>query len=128
MDALLQQWEEAYKKGLLSFWILLLLSQDEKYAYEMRAAVETISQGTMTADDNSIYRTLRRFSEVGLIDSTLAPSDIGPARRYFRLTPKGRGLLAAFIRRNLLLFETSEVQQAISNVLSAESRGRKKGE
>jgi len=27
VDALLLKWEEAYKKGLLSFWILLLLHE-----------------------------------------------------------------------------------------------------
>ncbi len=120
LDLLLQQWEEAYKKGLLSFWILLLLSQHERYAYQIRSEIETLSQGSITADDNSIYRTLRRFSEMGLVESTFSPSKIGPARRYFHLTKKGRALLSKFIRRNILLFQQPEVLKSMEAVLSSD--------
>jgi hypothetical protein len=34
---LLTKWEESYKKGLLSFWILLLLYERPSYPYEMSA-------------------------------------------------------------------------------------------
>ena len=37
VDELLKKWEEAYKKGLLSFWLLLLLYDQPAYAYELGA-------------------------------------------------------------------------------------------
>ncbi len=60
-NTLLLKWEESYKKGLLSFWILLLLHERPSYPFEMRSLIEEISQGTITADENSIYRALNRF-------------------------------------------------------------------
>src|SRR3989304_7227035 len=66
---LLNKWEETYKKGLLSFWILLLLHERPSYPYEMSAEVARISQGTISVDDNSIYRALNRFESVGILKS-----------------------------------------------------------
>ena len=63
-DALLLKWEESYKKGLLSFWILLLLYERPSYPFEMRPLIEEISQGSITVDENSIYRALNRFEDV----------------------------------------------------------------
>ena len=57
LDALLAQWEESYKKGLLSFWLLLLLAQRKAYPYEIKAAINTMSHNTINADENSIYRS-----------------------------------------------------------------------
>jgi DNA-binding PadR family transcriptional regulator len=116
INDLLTQWEGIYKKGLLTFWMLLLLGQREVYAYEMRQAIEELSQGTITADDNSLYRALRRFADNGLVMSDVQPSEIGPPRRYFRLTESGKTLLSAFIQRNILIFQTTDVRTAIENI------------
>ena len=113
INDLLQQWEEVYKRGLLSFWLLLLLNEREMYAYEMGEAIKAISSGTMEADDNSIYRALRRFAEANLVASQKRNSEIGPPRRYFWLTPLGRELLARFVERNILLFQQPHIVKAI---------------
>ncbi len=117
VETLLRQWEQSYKRGLLSFWILLLLNEREMYAYEMRDEIRQMSQGMMVADDNSIYRALKRFAGTGLIHSEKRPSDLGPPRRYFALTQMGQQLLAAFIRRNVLVFQQPQVLKAIENVI-----------
>ncbi len=114
---LLKTWEEVYKRGLLSFWILLLLSEQPSYPFEMNPLIEKLSGGTITADDNSLYRALRRFEEVGIVTSDLQPSSQGPARRYYRLTPQGKRLLASFIQRNLTIFQNPEIQQKMACVL-----------
>jgi PadR family transcriptional regulator PadR len=117
-QAALMQWEEVYKRGLLTFWILLKLSQNEMYAYEMGGSIADMSQGTINVDDNSIYRALKRFSEAGWVRSDLRPSDSGPARRYFSLTEAGYALLASFIERNLLVFQSAPVVEAIDQVIT----------
>jgi len=114
----LMQWEEVYKRGLLTFWILLKLSQREMYAYEMGASIADMSQGTINVDDNSIYRALKRFSEAGWVSSDLRPSESGPARRYFSLTSSGQTLLAGFIERNLMVFQDAPVVEAINQVIA----------
>ena len=115
---LLDRWEESYKKGLLSFWLLLLLHERPAYAFEMRTMVETLSYGTISADDNSIYRALNRFADIGVVNSELQPSSQGPARRYYSLTGQGQELLRCFIARNILLFRDEEVEKRIEKVMA----------
>ena len=114
----LMQWEEVYKRGLLTFWILLLLNDGEMYAYEMRSSIADFSQGTIDVDDNSIYRALKRFSQAGFVRSDLRASTAGPARRYFTLTSRGRALLAGFIERNLLVFQSPRVVEKVRRVVN----------
>ena len=114
---LLDRWEESYKKGLLSFWLLLLLHERPAYAFEMRTRVEALSHGTISADDNSIYRALNRFAEIGVVSSELQPSSQGPARRYYSLTGPGQELLRCFVERNILLFRDEEVEQRVEKVM-----------
>lgn len=118
VETLLQQWENAYKKGLLSFWILLLLHDEWRYAYEMTAVIASLSEDTIVVDEKSIYRALKRFEENRIIRSELRDSDIGPSRRYYILTPLGKQLLAQFIQRNIMIFQKPTIHNAINAVLS----------
>ncbi|MCC6602571.1 MAG: helix-turn-helix transcriptional regulator [Anaerolineae bacterium] len=120
VDELLAQWEDSYKKGLLSFWILLLLHQEERYAYEMTAVIAEMSQGTVVVDEKSVYRALKRFEDNQIIQSSLRKSDVGPPRRYFRLTKLGETLLRRFCQRNILIFQEPQVATAIENLIAAE--------
>lgn len=119
---LLSKWEETYKKGLLSFWILLLLYERPSYPYEMSAEVAKISQGTISVDDNSIYRALNRFESVGIVQSELQQSSAGPQRKYYSLTNTGKTLLAEFTKRNIQVFETPSVSERIINILQNSSQ------
>jgi DNA-binding PadR family transcriptional regulator len=121
---LLNKWEETYKKGLLSFWILLLLYERSSYPYEMSAEVSKISQGTILVDDNSIYRALNRFESVGIVRSELQQSSTGPQRRYYSLTNTGKTLLTEFIQRNIQVFETPSVSERIVAVLQNSSQAK----
>jgi PadR family transcriptional regulator PadR len=120
---LLLKWEETYKKGLLSFWILLLLRERPSYPFEMRPLIEEISQGTISADDNSIYRALNRFNDVEIVSSEIKPSSQGPDRRYYHLTGKGCLLLKHFIEHNIRVFETPQVASRIEAICSNRSSG-----
>ncbi len=116
---LLSRWEENYKKGLLSFWILLALHQRPVYAFEMNALIAKLSQGSLSAEDNSIYRALYRFEQLGIVSSEKQPNQSGPDRRYYALTPKGLALLKHFIRRNVQVFYSQEVNDCIEAVLKS---------
>lgn len=109
LSELLAQWESVYKKGLLTFWILLLLHERPMYAFEMGQALETASQGTMSADERSLYRALRRFEWSGFVESEWQDSDVGPQRRYYRLSELGAELLRRFAERNILVFQEPEI-------------------
>jgi PadR family transcriptional regulator PadR len=117
IDRLLLKWEQVYKKGLLTFWLLLLLHERVSYAYEINDAIQKFSQGTISADNNSIYRALTRFESMGIVNSDLRQSEIGPARKYYGLSEKGVLLLGKFIQRNILLFDTPLVAKRIRTIL-----------
>ena len=125
LENLLSQWEETYKKGLLSFWLLLLLAQRKAYPYEVKAAITEMSRNTINVDENSIYRSLNRLADSGIVDSEVLPSETGPSRRYFFLTALGHELLTRFITRNILVFEQPDVADLIQKTLS--SNGNQKG-
>lgn len=117
IDYLLSQWEESYKKGLLSFWLLLLLAQRKAYPYEMKNAIADLSQNTISADENSIYRALNRLAKFGIVDSEMIGSETGPSRRYFFLTIIGKELLVRFISRNIQVFQHPVVADLIQKTL-----------
>ena len=125
LETLLAQWEETYKKGLFSFWLLLLLAQRKAYPYEIKAAISEMSHTTINADENSIYRSLNRLADSGIVDSQVLPSETGPSRRYFFLTELGRELLTRFIDRNILVYEQPDVAELIQKTLA--SNGNQKG-
>lgn len=116
-NQMLENWEGVYKKGLLTFWILLLLNEKAYYPYEMGAEVTRLSEGTISADDNSMYRAISRFEEMGLVVSQSGESALGPPRKYYRLTKSGRELLRRFIERNILIFQHPVVSERIQQVL-----------
>jgi DNA-binding PadR family transcriptional regulator len=121
MDQLLFKWEGVYKKGLLSFWILLLLDERPSYAYEMAGEIRRISQGTISVDEKSLYRALNRFEKTGILVSEQRKSDIGPDRRYYALSDAGRELLVKFIERNILVFRSTEVESRIECLVNGGS-------
>jgi PadR family transcriptional regulator PadR len=125
LENLLSQWEETYKKGLLSFWLLLLLAQRKAYPYEIKAAINEMSRNTINADENSIYRSLNRLADSGVVDSELIPSGTGPSRRYFFLTSLGHELLTRFITRNILVFEQPDVAELLQKTITP--NGNSKG-
>ena len=114
---LLTNWESVYKRGLLTFWILLLLYDRPSFPYEINNEIEKLSRGTMSVDMNSIYRALRRFEDMKLVISEMRMSTSGPDRRYYKLTEKGEILLANFINRNLLIFQDQSITDQFRNVL-----------
>lgn len=124
LDQMLENWESVYKKGLLTFWLLLLLDEKPCYPYEMAAEVTRLSEGMISADGNSIYRAVSRFEEMGLVVSESGESNLGPPRKYYRLTDDGRGLLRLFIERNILIFQHPAVAERIQQVMNGGSNGK----
>lgn len=120
LSTLLEQWEGVYKKGLLTFWVLLLLHERPMYVLEMGQALEGVSRGTMSADERSLYRALRRFERAGFVESEWQASGVGPQRRYYRLSELGAELLRRFAQRNVMLFQEPEVAGRLARLIEDE--------
>lgn len=74
-----------YKKGILELCVLTLLTRRDHYGYEL---VETISK-SIEISEGTIYPLLRRLSDAHLVETYLQESNVGPPRKYYRLTKKG---------------------------------------
>ena len=111
---LLTAWEETYKKGQLTLWIFLALKDDRKYVDEIKTFVEEQSNNTMTCEEQSLYRTLRKFQHLGVVDFETGKGNKGPERKYYYLTDLGVKLLDQFVQRNISLFFNQRVKQLLN--------------
>lgn len=98
---LLTAWEEVHKKGQLTLWTLLALKDSPKHMQQIKEFVVTITNGTLGADDKSMYRALRRYYDAEMIDFKNVPSDNGPDLKVYSLTGIGKRVLDKFIDRNI---------------------------
>ena len=101
---LLNAWEDTYKKGQLTLWIFLSLKEGPKYVTQLQDSIESFSKGTIRAEEQSLYRTLRKFYHLKMVDFSSGKGHKGPDRKYYHLTPLGLSLLNDFVQRNVLLF------------------------
>ena len=115
---LLTNWEETYKKGQLTFWILLSLRDNPLYIGEIQDFIKSATNGTILCEDQSIYRSLRKFYNLEIVDYKLGEGNKGPNRKYYALTEIGRELLQSFIRRNISLFYNKKISDLINNKTS----------
>jgi len=99
---LLEGWEEVYKKGQLTVWIMLSLKDGAKYMPEIKEFIEIATNGTLTADDKSMYRALRRYHDADLVTYQTEPGRGGPDRKLYSLTDTGEVVLARFVERNIV--------------------------
>lgn len=114
LTELLSAWEETYKKGQLTLWIFLSLKDGKKYVDEIKTFVEGQSQNTMTCESQSLYRNLRKFQHVGVVDYETGVGNKGPERKYYFLTELGQKLLDNFIERNIKLFFSKRINNIIN--------------
>ncbi|MCH5191256.1 MAG: PadR family transcriptional regulator [Oscillospiraceae bacterium] len=75
-----------FKKGVLELCALTLLLSGDRYGYELADMLGK----KMTVAEGTIYPMLKRLQNDGYFESYLRESTNGPARKYYRITQKGR--------------------------------------
>lgn len=118
LDELLAAWEETYKKGQLTLWIFLSLQDSRKYVDEIKSFVEEKSKRTMTCEEQSLYRVLRKFEHIGVLDHETRKGNKGPDRKYYYLTRLGQDLYRQFVSRNIYLFYHPEIKNLLTPITS----------
>jgi DNA-binding PadR family transcriptional regulator len=76
-----------------TYHILLALGGETMHGYGIIQAFEELTDGAQTLLPGSLYAALSRMVEDGLVEEARAPrgsSSGGPARRYYRMTSRGR--------------------------------------
>ncbi len=114
LSELLSAWEETYKKGQLTLWIFLSLKDGHKYVDEIKSFVEEQSNQTMTCESQSLYRNLRKYQHIGVVDFEPGEGNKGPERKYYFLTALGKELLNQFVSRNINLFFNPKIKRLLN--------------
>ena len=114
INELLSAWEETYKKGQLTFWVFLALKEGSKCVEEIKEFVETMSDGSMSCEEQSLYRNLRKFQHLEIVSFDSKRVSKGPDRKYYYLTDIGNELFQRFVERNILIF----TKESINNLLN----------
>ena len=97
-------------KGTLEGCILAILSQKETYGYEISRQLAAYGFGTIP--EGTIYPQLLRLEKNQLVAAAYRPSELGPKRKYYSLTPAGEEELQRFIQNY------TELSHAVSRLLT----------
>jgi PadR family transcriptional regulator PadR len=81
----------AIRKGLLEFLILTIISSDKVYVADM---LKRLSATDFSTQEGTLYPLLGKMRREGLVHYVWQASDVGPPRKYYGLTAKGRAHLA----------------------------------
>jgi len=77
------------------YHILLALVGGDRHGLGIADEIERGSDGAVEVGPGTLYRSLAEMSEARLIRSVPAPpGHADPRRKYYRITPAGRDLLA----------------------------------
>jgi PadR family transcriptional regulator PadR len=82
------------RRGVVEACILGLLAREPMYGWQL--ADRLIAGGAIIGSIGTLYPVLTRLRERGEVTSYHAPSENGPPRRYYELTPAGRQTLQRF--------------------------------
>ena len=97
-EAQARKFQRELSAGLTSLVLLSVLAEAETdlYGYEIARKLTSDEAPTAPFKQGALYPVLRNMSGAGLLSSRVVPSYSGPPRRYYRITPLGREVLAAW--------------------------------
>jgi len=83
------------KKGSAELMILSLLEARARHGYEISKLIEARSDGVVSFNIASLYPLLYRLEKRGWIQGRWVEKAGQRRRRYYKLTPQGKKVLAA---------------------------------
>lgn len=80
------------KSGYVDTIVLGLLTREPMYGYQICREIRALTEGDIEFKDGTLYPSLRRLEESGLIEGYWEdPEVLGrPRRKYYRITTAGR--------------------------------------
>lgn len=82
------------KKDLLELCLLHLMSQGDRYGYELLGRLHGVFPDVQ---ESAIYAILRGLCREGCTEGYRGERSGGPVRKYYRLTERGRERYAALL-------------------------------
>jgi PadR family transcriptional regulator, regulatory protein AphA len=78
--------------------ILLGALEEPRSGYELKQWFDEVFAFFWNADQSQIYRTVNRLAAEGLVSGKAVTSAIGPDKRVYRTTPKGKAELKRWLK------------------------------
>lgn len=104
------------RRGVLEYCVLAIVDRRETYAFDIIQALADHQQ--LLTSEGTIYPLLSRLRRDEMVTTTWRESDVGPPRRYYRLTDAGHRALAAFRE------DWARFRDAVDHVMEAGAGGR----
>ena len=101
-----------FKKGVLELCALTLLLGGDRYGYELADMLGK----RLAVSEGAVYPLLKRLLSDGFFEAYLRESPSGPARKYYRITLKGRD------RQKQLLEQWNEFAREVNIFLEEEGK------
>lgn len=109
------RWTQQIRKGSTRLAILQLVSERERYGYEIITAIRDRTKGVLEVAEGNVYPALHALEAEGHITSRWREVEPGvPPRKYYHITSRG-GEHAATLAK-----EWKEYAGAISRLLEGE--------
>jgi PadR family transcriptional regulator, regulatory protein PadR len=83
------------KRGSTELLILALIEDRPRHGYEIARLIGERSEGSITYHVASLYPTLYRLEDRGLVEGRWVEKAGQRRRRYYRILPEGRTMLAS---------------------------------
>ena len=83
------------KKGSAEFLVLSVLEREQRHGYDIARRIASRSKGVLTFHAASLYPLLYRLEKRRWIEGRWVEKAGQRRRRYYRLTPAGKKVLAA---------------------------------
>lgn len=95
-DSHSKKFQKDLNAGLVALVLLAVLAatDEDAYGYDIAKRLQPPEGGEPLFKEGTIYPVLRSLSASGWLSSRIVPSYSGPPRRYYRITPEGRAVLA----------------------------------
>jgi DNA-binding PadR family transcriptional regulator len=96
-----------------TFHILIALAKEDRHGYAVMQDVEERTAGAIRLGAGTLYRSIQRMLEQGLIRETRkrpVPELDDERRRYYRITPLGEAVARAEARRMAELVRMARAQ------------------
>ena len=109
------RWTQQIRKGSTRLAILQLVSERERYGYEIVASIRERTQGVLEVAEGNVYPALHALEKEGFVTSTWREVEPGvPPRKYYRVTALGREHHATLVK------EWKEYSGAIQRLLKGD--------
>ena len=82
--------EKELLKGTIDIIILLLISKEDMYGYELAKEIKTITNNFYKMSEGTLYPALKRLEEKKLIESYWGGSVNAARRKYYNISSVGK--------------------------------------